>query len=1388
MRWCKLWAMATLVVIIGSLAVLTAQSTPARAQDSATRDITDARTGIRLALPSILTEEKETKWGTNWSSLDKSINIDALTYPKDKSLKSIYENLRSIRGRTYTRNDLKEDHFVLAGRASDGSSFHIEGREKDGAVKALSIVYTARLGDKGSKLTEEIVAGFDPFSEATAVATTTPPAQETAQDVKPAEPAGTAASGQDGALEAPDRHPVTVMPNLGSIGGGLGRAIFSPDGRIVATTSYEGVKLWDVTTLRPLRTLQHFAYLLDAAFLPDGKQIATAHKDGSIKLWDVATGAIAATLKPGNYWGLGSVSTDPKKAGDDPELLPVAGLWISPDGSKLVSSDYYDVQIWDLPKRRLLKSFRLEPDVEFNGFGGTIDLRLSQDGQRIGSFFRKTARQYDAASGKVLASHEHDENSLAVLLTDDVLLVAANEAGCQQMTYTLKSLSKAQGRGDVVIGKPPTCGPENGDNNEPPAVFVSPDLRRVAVSRPESGELTIVRIDDGTIERTIRIQSGASKSFIGLSPDFSLALASVDEKTSAVSAETGAFLGELKSYGEGADEAIATSRRGAVLMFPSSPGTGAQEVEARLWSLENPASRKFKYQPKEGWRIVDVANDETVALATSETGQMSFIPLSKEGSPVPIPVSGFSNIKEAQLFPDRKRAIIAAPGQTETDKDAAYIIDLGTGRTLHKMMEPKAENPEDDDRNSISTLAVAADGSKVAIGTWGGVVEIYSADTGKRLARMYEEYATFLSLSFTPDGKTILGGTRDEDVYLWNAATGKKLKSFEVTRQAGHVNVSSVAMSKDGRLVAAGLAMRAASTGDIGAEQSVKVWDAATGKLRFSLYGHEEGITAVTFTPNDRWIVSASYDGTIRYWDRETGKWMATITAAEGERWLAITEAGFFAGSPGSEDLVNVVRGLDAYSVAQFRKHLYRPDLVEQLFKGDPERKYKDAAFALNLEKVLDSGAAPQIELHPERKTEKAGETVRIAVRITNTGGGIGKDVEWRVNGVRAGSGEPSTALAGDANESYRIVTETLRVDPSKKNEIEVVAYNGAGLLAGEPYRIAIDPFGLSDAPRPRMFVLAVGVSNYDNAEWRLQHAAKDAAAFAESISQVAKGLYADVKPLVVPESEATRTGIEAAFNRIKGEVRPADVFILFVAGHGRTVQSTGTYYFLPRDLTFDNGRTVEDAIGQETWQTWLRQIAAQKSILVFDTCESSAAAGLTRGDRERETAIDRLRDATGRSVITAARQAAYEGYKGHGVLTYAILDSLSEKPGERSGEVDLLQLASHVDREVPIISRSLFGVAQRPHNKIEGNFPIGVRRAGLVAAVDTDAVPAAPTHVVIRAERVREEARPDAPGERELSAGTQVRVVEYKGEWAIVARDGVKMGYVPAAALLKLQ
>jgi hypothetical protein len=66
--------------------------------------------------------------------------------------------------------------------------------------------------------------------------------------------------------------------------------------------------------------------------------------------------------------------------------------------------------------------------------------------------------------------------------------------------------------------------------------------------------------------------------------------------------------------------------------------------------------------------------------------------------------------------------------------------------------------------------------------------------------------------------------------------------------------------------------------------------------------------------------------------------------------------------------------------------------------------------------------------------------------------------------------------------------------------------------------------------------------------------------------------------------------------------------------------------------------------------------------------------------------------------------------------------------------------------------------------------------------------VPKSPTHVLIRAEQVREQPSSNAQVGRSLAAGTQVRVVQLLNGWAVIAREGEKLGYVPEEALLRLQ
>jgi hypothetical protein len=298
---------------------------------------------------------------------------------------------------------------------------------------------------------------------------------------------------------------------------------------------------------------------------------------------------------------------------------------------------------------------------------------------------------------------------------------------------------------------------------------------------------------------------------------------------------------------------------------------------------------------------------------------------------------------------------------------------------------------------------------------------------------------------------------------------------------------------------------------------------------------------------------------------------------------------------------------LEPLSVVQFYDHLHRPDLVEELLKGDPLGKYKSAARETNLESILDSGPAPRIELLPDR-TEKKGETIKLAIRLIDVdGGGIGPKVLWRVNGKTQGStarpdlGRPISV--GD----YVIMEQTLTVDPSKTNEVEIIAYNGKGRLATAPLRFPVDAWGPVLQERPRLFVLAVGVDKYATPDWQLRYASKDASTFAAAIKAVGsskvegKPLFEDIDVKTLIDPEVTERNLAAEFERLAKTVKARDVFVLFLGGHGRSIAGEGWYY-IPQDFNLAKGHTLEKAPSGPTSGATGRPRSRQKRASLFST------------------------------------------------------------------------------------------------------------------------------------------------------------------------------------------
>ncbi|KAJ3080755.1 hypothetical protein HDU99_007495 [Rhizoclosmatium hyalinum] len=154
---------------------------------------------------------------------------------------------------------------------------------------------------------------------------------------------------------------------------------------------------------------------------------------------------------------------------------------------------------------------------------------------------------------------------------------------------------------------------------------------------------------------------------------------------------------------------------------------------------------------------------------------------------------------------------------------------------------------------SVRTVAVRWDGKLVVSGGHDHLVKVWSLETGECIHTFEGHGQLVREVVWSTDGTSIVSCSSDKTIKIWDLTSGVCVKTFDDTEG----EVFSVALSHDGKIIASAS----------GFQTDIKVWSVETGQVIKVLKGHLLPVWTVSFSIDDRCLVSGSRDRSVRVWN-----------------------------------------------------------------------------------------------------------------------------------------------------------------------------------------------------------------------------------------------------------------------------------------------------------------------------------------------------------------------------------------------------------------------------------------------------------------------------------------------------------------------------------------
>ena len=170
-----------------------------------------------------------------------------------------------------------------------------------------------------------------------------------------------------------------------------------------------------------------------------------------------------------------------------------------------------------------------------------------------------------------------------------------------------------------------------------------------------------------------------------------------------------------------------------------------------------------------------------------------------------------------------------------------------------------------DCRDGGSRIALSPDGQKVVSGGWG--LKLWDTNTTKVIAQWREHTSYVTSVCWSQDGARVMSGSKDGTARVWDMESGKTVLAIET----GLSRVEAVIYSPGMTMVGTG-----GDSEDL--KESIKIWDAKTGKPITNLEGHTGRVYCLAWTANGTTLISGSFDYSIRTWNTTTWQQIHVLT------------------------------------------------------------------------------------------------------------------------------------------------------------------------------------------------------------------------------------------------------------------------------------------------------------------------------------------------------------------------------------------------------------------------------------------------------------------------------------------------------------------------------